>query len=75
MDKATQRDLQVGRVATLKRAWDDLRTLSDLLGPFTTPIRTPAPDEVENIADGVEDVAGRLYKVAETLREGLTKAV
>lgn len=62
-----------GVAPTAKRIWDDLRTLADALGPFTTEFRTPDWREIHNIADGVDDVAGRLFKLAERVKETPTQ--
>lgn len=51
---------------TLKRIWDDLRTVGDQVGECIG--HGPHPKVVENLADGLDDVAGRLYKLAERIR-------
>ena len=53
----------------LKRVWDDIRTVGDMLGPFTRPGSTPDYREIEKLADSIDDIAGRLYKSSERIKE------
>lgn len=56
--------------STVKRIWDDLRTIADNLAPFSTPIRTPLTfKEAQDMAEALDDTAARLFKLAERIKE------
>lgn len=56
--------------ATVKRIWDDLRTVADNLGPFSHPERGGDWREFYAMAEAIDDCQGRLFKVAERVKEG-----
>lgn len=57
-----------GPQGTLRRLWDDLRTACDLLGEQIAKGKEAHPKGIENVADGVDDIAAQLYKLVERLK-------
>lgn len=50
----------------IRSLWMDIRTLAEMTGEFVSDSR-PAPQSIQNLADGLDDVAARMYKLAEEL--------
>lgn len=54
---------------SLHRYWDDLRTACDVVGELIRE-EIPNPKAIESAADRVDDIAGRLFSLADRVRGG-----